>query len=71
MSDETPAVLKKPARRGVMVRLSADELERFTLACRSAGLTQQRALAGLCRMFVDQTETARQQNEAAAIPAAQ
>jgi len=54
-----------------MVRLSAQELERFSLSCRHAGISQQRALAGLVRMFVEQTETARQQNEAAAIPAAQ
>ena len=71
MSDDAPAVLTRPARRGVMVRLSAQELERFSLSCRHAGISQQRALAGLVRMFVEQTETARQQNEAAAIPAAQ
>ncbi len=71
MNDETPVVPAKPPRRAMMVRLSAKDLEEFAGACRQAQVSQQRALAGLCRMFVEATNRAAAEKATAAAPAAE
>ena len=71
MPDETPVVPTRPPRRAIMVRLSAKELEEFAGACRQAQVSQQRALAGLCKMFVEATARAAAEKATAATPAAE
>jgi len=69
MSDETPVVPARPARRAIMVRLTPKDLEEFAGACRQAQMSQQRALAGLCKMFVEAHARADAEKTPAATPA--
>lgn len=65
MTDQVPAPTVKPKRRAIMVRLSSEERSQFAAACDLCAISQQRALAGLVRMFIDQAATREQQRAAA------